>query len=225
MAKERTPLPWARFAVEMFVIVFSVLLALVLEDWRQDREERKVVAAVTASLRAELERNQRVLEAMLPLHETMLDTFRTRIAALSPGGAARDPSPAVTLDPLDRLGFPEALGSDATLATGAWEAARSSGALPRIGTDELFVLSAAYAAQERVDRALQRLTDRTETYVLAAIDGRESERALITLDRALREAVAREVRLCETYRTLVHRLTEVEPPPEPRCGSGTVTIR
>jgi hypothetical protein len=89
----------------MVAIIFSVLLALVLDDWRQDRDAREVVTSVMLSLRVELERNQRVLEASLPHHEVMLDTFRVRLARLErPRSPGTNPPPPLALQSLARLG-------------------------------------------------------------------------------------------------------------------------
>ena len=208
------------------MIVFSVLLALVLEDWRQNRQEGEVLESVMLSLRAELERNQRVLEAMLPYHEAMRDTFQVRVTAVgTQAGVASERALAVELEPLERLGFQERLGTEASLANGAWEAARASGALSRIGTDELFLLSGAYTTQERLDRALQRLLDKHDRYAVAVVEREASAAALIDFTSGLTEVTSREQELCASYRTLVRRLTGVELQASPRCGSGNVTIR
>lgn len=226
MHKKAASIPWVRLGVEMSAIIFSVLLALVLDDWRQNRDARDVVDAVMLSLRVELERNQRVLEASLPYHEAMLDTFRVRLAELEERASATTArAQSLDLQPLDRLGFQQRLGIGASLATGAWEAARASGAMTRVGIDELFLLSAAYATQGQVDRALLRLADDYDRYVEAVVNRERSLAALIGFTSALSDVVEREVELCTTYRTLARRLTGTEPDPARRCGSGNVTIR
>jgi hypothetical protein len=224
MEKQSASIPWLRLTAETVAIVFGVLLALVLDDWRQERQEREILTSVTLSLRAELERNQRALEANLPYHESMLDSLDARLAP-SERGRRTLWVQAAQLPILRQLGFEEGVRTEVSLATGAWEAARASGALTRIGIDELFLLSAAYTAMADLDRALERLAERHDRYTVAIHEPVRSAAPLVDLVSGLRAVVVREVELCDTYRTLARRLTGAGEVAEGRCGSGSVIIR
>lgn len=180
MEKRSVSKGWLRLTAETVAIVFGVLLALVLDDWRQERHEREILTSVRLSLRAELERNQRALEANLPHHESILDSLDARLAPFERAGR-RLPVQAAELPTLSQLGFEEGLRAEVSLATGAWEAARASGALTRIGIDELFLLSAAYTAMDHLDRALERLVEKYDRYKMAAYESVRSAGPLIDL--------------------------------------------
>lgn len=182
------------------------------------------MAAVVLSLRAELERNQRILEGRLPVHEAIRDTFRLRLEAAGVGrGGTRVTADA--LPALTEIGFAEGLGLAGTLATGAWEAARASGAMTHMGVEEVFLLSSAYNAQREVEAAGQRLARKHDAYGLARVEGVHPTIALVDLTAALGGVVDAEQALCNTYVTLARRLSGGLADPDARCGSGNVTIR
>lgn len=220
MTTRRPRVPWLRMGAELLAIVFGVLLALVLDDWRQTQDDNEVRDAIVVSLRAELERNQRVLEERLPYHEAMVDTFRNRMAVLR-----EDPSGPVRLPALARMGFEYGVGAGTWLASGAWEAARASGVLPGVGVDQLFLLSSVYTNQTRAEEALARLKGTHQAYVLASLDQEDAPRALIAITVGLEDLVESELALCGQYHTLARRLADRVPESLGRCGSGHVAIR
>lgn len=219
----RRPIPWTRVAVQMAAIVFSVLLALVLDDWRQSRDEQRLVESVELALLVELEGNQRLLEARLPAHEAMLDTLGVGLARQISGGES-DAAGGFRPPSLDELGF-DGLEVDASFGTSAWEAARATEAVTRMPLDQLFLLAGAYTIQADLQRAADRLRDKYDTYLLAVLDGERPTFAVVSFTSALSDLIAAERLLCERYRMLAPRLSGAEPGPAGRCGSGAVEIR
>jgi len=63
MRKERVS--WRSLLIEVGVIVFSVLLALGVDEWRGGRQEREEVAVAMRAIRGEIADNRRKLEARI----------------------------------------------------------------------------------------------------------------------------------------------------------------
>jgi hypothetical protein len=61
--------------IESAAIFFSVLLAFVVEQWREDRNEREQAEATLNLLRAELEQNLAELERIAPTRKAMLEGY------------------------------------------------------------------------------------------------------------------------------------------------------
>lgn len=218
-------IPWAKLAVEMFVIVFSVLLALILDSWRQDRAQRFVSESLTLSLLSELEANQRTLEARLPYHEAMLDTFRARVdRTLERVKDPRSLSSTLRTPSLAELGFPDGIKTY-PLTRNAWATTRASTAISQMEPGLVFVLSTAYTTQEEVGSTAERLREKLDGYVLAAIEGERPAFALVDFTSTLSDLVQWEQALCNSYQLLGRKLTGRNVNNENRCGSGNITIR
>jgi len=124
-------LPKALF--ESALIVLSVLLALAVDEWREDRARQRRVAESLEGIRAELAENRRLVREAERYHTALADTF----AALAGRGVAR-PDPSV---------HPQGLLSPAAVLRNAWESAESSGALNDIPYAQVLRLSRVYARQ------------------------------------------------------------------------------
>ncbi len=218
-------IPWTRLVLELFVIVAGILLALVADDWAQERAEARVAAALKQSLLVELATNARILETRLPYHQRLADS----LAALPrPGRKGRLPA-------LQEMGFDDGLALFPPLSRNAWDAARATDVINRLGIDLLFVLSTTYANQDEVGLESGRVRAAVEPYRLARLEGVHPSYARASLHDALESLVMREGALCESYRILGAHLTgrprdEEQPAqsggvPAVRCGSAYVEIR
>jgi hypothetical protein len=79
--KEQLP-PWLpRVLVESGFIVFSVLLALVLNEWRAEAAQRARVTQALAAVHAEIEENRRLVTAAMEYHNRVADSFSASAAA------------------------------------------------------------------------------------------------------------------------------------------------
>jgi hypothetical protein len=220
-------IPWARLAAEMVVIVVSVLLALLVDDWRQGRQEAQLVEAVTTLLLQELHPNQVALEQRLPYHREMLDTFGVRAGQLlSRSGAtpaARGTGPDVPL--LPEMGFEDGLMTTGGFARSAMETVVTSGAVNHMDLSLVFVLSNTYASQQEMTATQDRLLETFGQYQLAAIEGERPAFATAAFRASLTDLLLREDELCGWYVLAARRLGGDDPPDMGECGSGRVTVR
>ena len=135
MSLRRLKVP--RLLVESAAIFFSVLLAFVVEQWREDINERREAEAILNLVRAELVQNLAELEAIVPKREAMLAGYQAAIMTLRNEG----------LFPNE---LPEFESPDITSL--AYELATDAGAVTTVAPEDLLVVARAYAALEEVRR-------------------------------------------------------------------------
>lgn len=139
--------PWApRAAFECLLIVFSVVLALSLNDWAADRREAERAAQVRTALIAEIAANRDVLagEQHLPHHLNLRQVF---------GQAGGRPDA-----PGDREAAMQAV--NALFSTGlrpvrlrdaVWRSAGSGDLIARLPSQDVFLLAEIYRSQEDLE--------------------------------------------------------------------------
>ncbi len=89
-------------AVEIVAIVFSVLFALMIDEWRENANEQRVVGRVLETLRSEIVQNQQSVRQAFARHDSIvnaleqggfvmfeIDLADAGITARDPGGLAR----------------------------------------------------------------------------------------------------------------------------------------
>jgi hypothetical protein len=139
-AREPTPnwrhrLPLQTLLIEVFCIVLGVLLALGVNQWREDRANRSRADQLLQSITQELQRNQELLERIHDSNCAVVDTLRQMVDAEPDPGAEDD----------DReLSYAPGLQLQST----AWQVARSTEAFGEIEYQMVFPLSELYAMQE-----------------------------------------------------------------------------
>jgi hypothetical protein len=65
--------------LEMVMIVFSILLALTLESWKEGRHDRRLAGEALGNIRTELAQNRAEIETALPRHEKLLADLQVSI--------------------------------------------------------------------------------------------------------------------------------------------------
>lgn len=125
-----------RVLFDMALVVISVLLALGLGNWREDREKAALTRNVLAVLAQEIESNRSAIEAALPYQDRMSLAFREATERFQKSGEFRFPE--------------EAIGKQAAVrfSRAAYDSALVSQVLPRISVETVLKLSALYAEQE-----------------------------------------------------------------------------
>jgi len=123
---------------ESALIVASILFALALDEWQEDREIDDLVHRSMASFERELKRNQARIEAVQPYHEGLQRMLESRIA-----GEGIE-SPAEFRNILDAL-------QPAVLLNSAWETAVATGVLSRMDYEVVAAVSLTYSTQNRFD--------------------------------------------------------------------------
>ncbi len=182
-----------RVAFDMLMVIGSVLLALALDDWRDNREKRALTQNVLIALEQEIKANATAIDEALAYQDAMAIAFRESSQTFQKTGefifpdAARQRSAAVRF------------------SRAAYDSALVSQVLPRLQVPTLLTLSALYDEQDNY-------ADLLRTYAAATIqtsfnDGErylrlrsnqyaelaEAERRLQPMLRAASEAVSAEV--------------------------------
>lgn len=126
--------PWLpRVLVESTLIVFSVLLALILNEWREAEAQEERVELALAAIRSEVLENQRLVADALEYHIQIARSF----SASSESGSAMPDLNAAT----------QGLLAPARVLRTAWESARGTGVSSEIPYSTVLKLSTAYARQ------------------------------------------------------------------------------
>lgn len=132
---------FARFAIEGFVIVVSILLAFALDAWWDARVEASEEQSLLARLDAELVATDSVLAESETSHRSIAEAAGTLRELTGP-----DPRPAVSRDSILRLITVAVGGVSANPPTGVIDAAISSGQIGIIENDELRIALAGWPA-------------------------------------------------------------------------------
>lgn len=126
--------PWLpRVLVESTLIVFSVLFALILNEWRETEAQEERVELALAAIRSEVQENQRLVEDALKYHMQIASSFS---ASVESGSALPDVNAAS-----------QGLLAPARVLRTAWESAQSTGVSSEIPYTTVLKLSTAYARQ------------------------------------------------------------------------------
>src|SRR5579885_149463 len=66
---------WKRLLFEVVLLVASAALALVVNDWNNERERRQLAHRVLEELKLEVQQNRQEVDAELGYHEKMAQSF------------------------------------------------------------------------------------------------------------------------------------------------------
>ena len=190
---------WSRLLFEFLSIVVGVLLALGVNEWREDRNDRRRARQALINITREIEAN---LAHLSEVHRNN----SAYMAALE----------KVPQEPVPSRSFQAAWGLQST----AWEAARDSGALSNVEYSTVLAISQVYQFQGTYLDLMRRLF---EAQTLALLLGEESD-AQVALQRMggklqvhTRLMVQNEATLLDWYRRSLrhspHAAVETSPGP------------
>lgn len=187
-------LPPAKYLAESFLIVASILLAFLVEEYRVSRNEAETRRVAISNIHAEVEANLMAVERVLPYHrelagalsawDTTESDWRTEpafetLAAVAPAG----------IQP------PE-------LQRTAWEAAKTSGAVALFPYVTNESIAKVYRGQEMgVEATVQRLVDRILTPEMFMSEDQEAMVRLVGMMAG--ELAAQEQQLVGSLRELL----------------------
>jgi hypothetical protein len=136
MPAKNTPKWLPRVIFESALIVASILVALALDEWREDREDSETIQRALSSFLTEIQRNQVKVEEAAPFNQglrlVMARHYRNR-----------------DIESVDE--FVKMVGSydPVMLQTTAWETALATGSLAKMDYELVSALSLTYNLQNR----------------------------------------------------------------------------
>lgn len=144
-----------RFGSEAILIIFSLLLALILNEYRNNLNEKKLTSRYLDRLKEELVSNQNILEELLPYHKEVLINCRKAYASDSVRSTLFSDG-KLDLFQLAPKGLIKEIPSSV-----AWDITMQSGLSRNFEFDLLYLLSKTYQQQELVmNSTLQKLADK-----------------------------------------------------------------
>jgi hypothetical protein len=185
-----------------------VLLALVIDEMRQDAADRRLVARVQGTIHDELARNRARLAARLPYHEAMYAATRNFLGTHRVGGK----EDLRQFGPQD-IGFDtnRGLATAGTFGRTGWELALNSGALEHMDYDRMVAFSETYAKQEEVETQEEELLHRVDLIQAAYFGEGHLGNALLSFSAALTDMVLRERELLADYDRALARTPAARP--------------
>lgn len=198
---------WApRAAFESLLIVFSVILALSLTGWVEDRRTAHRVADMRQFLIAEVRANRQALASSdyIPHHEQLKVAFAN--AGGMPGMAA---TPEGARPALDRLFGGSGLHLMAT-QNAVWTSVSSSDLFEHMDPEEVFLLARIYRAQESLDSINRAGYDNAVGLLDILSDDRNVNRDMMRMTLYLEDLIQQEKNLLGLYDRALARL---EAPP------------
>jgi hypothetical protein len=187
-----------RVLVESVLVVGSILLALTMDNWAEDRENEELAQRSLINFEREVAQNLARLEDVTPFHAGL----RSVLANLDESGL--DGTSTTFRDVLE--GFQPAI-----LLSTAWETAVASGALSHMEFDIVSALSLTYGVQER----LARLTDAgLSDLLMRGAPGGDFELVIYAANRYMRDLAESEASLQGVYVLVLGMLEEANADPE-----------
>ena len=194
-----------RVLAESVLIVFSVLLALGVDEWREDRELARQVQEARAAFATEIRGNLELLksEQFHGHHKRMWAHYRLQSEAGDAGDQAR-------LDELHAIEVKE-FGNGVwptPLRDAVWRSLSQSDLIRHMNSAEVFTLVDIYREQEEIDRMHNRMFEAWLQPTAAGIDP-EFRRSRIQSTRMyLADVVAAEQRLLARYGEILPKLEQ-----------------
>jgi hypothetical protein len=191
---------WAPRAVfESLLIIFSVVLALALTNWVEERKTAAEVAEARAFFVAEIRANRDILlsEPILPHHRRLRRIFSE---------AAGKPTPTVS-DAMGAYGAMFETGLHvAPLRDAVWRSVQTGDLLGEMPLEEVFLLADVYAAQGRLTQTNGQFVAAMPA-ILADLERGDGVRAaLISGQLQLGDVVAGEEGLVRLYDRALEKL-------------------
>ena len=206
-APARAPHGWRswlpRVLVESVLIVFSVLLALAVDQWREDRELAREVAEARAAFANEMRGNRDLLtsDRYHPHHKAMWAHFR----ALAEAADAKDEARLAELNVITLEKFSNGVWPT-PLRDAVWRSLSQSEILRHMKPAEVFLLADTYREQEGIDSWHNRFFD-ASSQPTAESEHPEYKRSKIHATRSyLADVVAAEERLLKRYEEVAAEL-------------------
>ncbi len=173
-----------RVVVESALIVFSVLFALVLNEWREDATSRSEARVAAAAIRTEIAENARQVAASADYHEALVQSL---LASEASGQTTPD---------LDAM--PYGLFRPARVVSTAWDSAQSAELTAGMSYETLLEISTLHAQQAEYVAINQVIAQ--SVYDQMLVDGLDAVLARYpNFTRVLQDSASRERSLLAVY--------------------------
>ncbi len=176
--------------VEFVLIVTGVLLALAVDEWREEAERDRLARQVLVNVADELRASLDALDGLIPYKETMLPRLAASLEAITAEGRW-------TFPPEGYEGI-----RDPELTVAAYESALLTGVLPRLEADTVRSLARVDRLREDMNR-----TNERQAAELLQTDFTDGERYLRLVQLRFQDGLAHERRLREA---MAEALADVE---------------
>lgn len=184
----------AKLLFESGMIVFSVFLALFINEYRKDIQTEHYKDQALAKIKVELTQNLRTLEGYQVHHEQVLKKLE---ALGNEGLASHLPAGSNVIELIMSETMSDGLIQE-ILDDTAWQAFRTSSAYAEVEFERVMRLSKVYSTQARgVEASLQTVID-----TLYARESLQPENSVVTLQlltNSMRELLAQEIYLIALY--------------------------
>ncbi|HEY4218836.1 MAG TPA: hypothetical protein VGM67_16965 [Gemmatimonadaceae bacterium] len=136
--KIRKPKWLGEVVIQSLAIVFSILLALWTDQWKENRKSRELSVISLRNFLTEIQQNENRLDDALPYHKGL----QTMLVQLDSSHAIRTPSEFQNEVGIDGLRAPALLQT-------AWLTAVATGVLTKLDYETVSALSLTYTLQDR----------------------------------------------------------------------------
>jgi hypothetical protein len=125
---------------ESALIVVSILVALGLDEWRQNREDAETVQQALKNFGSEIRQNQARVDDAAPFNHGLLDVLKGRYAGSG-------------IDSVEEFIILAESYTPVVLQTAAWETALATGSLAKMEYSLVSALSLTYSLQNRYQQS------------------------------------------------------------------------
>lgn len=142
MPHKNTSVWLSRVVFESALITISIVVALALDEWRDNRQDQEIVERAIVNFLAEVRQNKARVEDSAPFNSGLRDVLARRYASGEIGSVSEFVSTVESYAP-------------EVLQVTAWETALATGALAKMDYDVVSAMSLTYSLQTRYQQAVQ----------------------------------------------------------------------
>lgn len=192
-----------RLGTEAVLIVFSLLLALIINEYRSNLKEEKLTQKYLERLGEELQSNQKIMEEMIPYHKVVLQNFR--LANTNDSVKAEIyVDGKINLFKLAPKGLLQEYPSSV-----AWEVAKQSGLSRNFDFELLYLLSKTYKQQDMVmNKTVMKLVDKIYDPAINSVENQEE--TLYFFNLATNELYTQELSLLSLIKASLEKIESIE---------------
>ncbi|MEX2282116.1 MAG: hypothetical protein WEE89_06510 [Gemmatimonadota bacterium] len=203
LARLSTPTWLVRVFIESSFIMLSILLALAVDEWRENRSHRLLAQQSLMIFEREIRQNLARLDDVVPYHSGLVNVV-AQIRA--------DPTRAT-----DIRSIVEGLETNVMLNT-AWQTALATGALTHMDVETVSALSLTYSLQQRFSEESRLSIPRI--WVAGSLSRDELGRTIEETYAYLTDLLTSEQQLRGVYREALEIIQRVGPAEEDSASTG-----